>query len=119
MINEILSLICLIIVFMGLVALGYYIILRILRPKKGGSYSLVIAADSNSGDIEDRICSEFMRMEILGECARGSIITLDIGMTAEQRRRCEEFCRETKGVFVCSPDKLSELIKTIQTDGSA
>ncbi len=113
MTKEIISVICLLLVFFGLIALAYYIILRILRPKKGGKYAVLIAADEGSADVADRLCSEFMRLELLGELSNGCVVAIDCGMTNEERRRCEEFCRETKNVFVCCPDELEPLTEKL------
>ena len=113
MIKEIISLICLLLVFLGLVALAYYIILRILRPKKSGKYIVLISADGSSSDAADRLCSEYMRLELLGEQLKGSVVVLDGGMTYEERRRCEEFCRISNNVYVCSPCELLPLTEEL------
>ena len=113
MIKEMISVVCLLLVFLGLVALAYYIILRILRPKKSGKNVVLISAGGGSSDVADRLCSEFMRLELLGELSVGSVVVLDCGMAYEERRRCEEFCRETKNVFVCDPHELEPLAERL------
>ena len=74
---------------------------------------MLISADGSSSDVADRLCSEYMRLELLGEQLKGSVVVLDCGMTREERRRCDEFCLITKNVHVCSPDELRTLTEKI------
>lgn len=113
MIKETISAICLLLVFLSLVALAYYIILKILRPKKSGKYIVVISADDSSDDAADRLCSEYMRLEMLGEISFGNVVLLDLGMSYDERRRCEELCRETKNVYVCELRELEALTEKL------
>ncbi|MCR5485282.1 MAG: hypothetical protein K6F09_06780 [Clostridiales bacterium] len=113
MMTEILAVILLTASFLGLTSFLYLVSILLLRPEKT-KYTVVLAASSSDSDTADKICKEIMRQELLGENERGSVIVLDCGMSEKNRRRCDDFCRETKKAFVCRPDELSNVIADIQ-----
>ena len=95
-------------VLLGVVSVSYYIMLRILHPKSAGRYIIVIPADGDKQDVASLMYAEKMRVGLLGD--KGCVVALDCGMDERERALCEKMCKDSEGLYICTPDMLSELI---------
>ena len=97
-------------IFIGIVATCYYIMLRVLHPKSAGKYIILIPANSGKEDIAGMLYAAHMRIALLGDCCRGRVIAVDLGLDRRERLICEDLCRECNGAYLCEPEDLVELI---------
>ncbi len=95
-------------VLLGIVSISYYLILRLLHPKTAGKYIILISADSDARDVASQLYAEKLRVGLLGD--ESCVIALDCGMEEKERVLCKGMCNESEGLYVCTPDKLSELL---------
>ena len=95
-------------VLLGVVSISYYIMLRILHPKTAGKYIIVISADSDARNVASQLYAEKLRVGLLGD--KGCVIALDCGMDENERVVCTGMCNGSEGIYVCTPEKLSELL---------
>lgn len=100
----------LLLVIIGIIASLYFIMLRILQPNKAQGYTVVIIADEGDKDAACKLSAASMRVSLLGDSKRAKIVIVDYGMDSEERRLCENICRNTSGLFLCRPDETSKLI---------
>ena len=100
-------------VLAGIVSVIYYIMLRALNGKKGELYYIVIPAVRGDENEAGFICAARMRQILLGEEKRSRLFVVDMGLTPENRRRMDEFCRENGHTEICLPGELpGKLLET-------
>lgn len=97
-----------VLVLLGVVSISYYIMLRLLHPKTAGKYIIVISADSDARNVASQLYAEKLRVGLLGD--KGCVIALDCGMDENERVVCAGMCNGSEDIYVCTPDKLSELL---------
>lgn len=113
--NTIWSLLFLIVLFLGIVAGGYYLCLRLLRTPRGEKYAVILPLRGRVCAAE-RLYAQYLRIRILGEGQQGTVIALDLGLSGQQRDACERFCRCTENMEYCTPETLPALLEKLQKE---
>lgn len=102
--------------FLGIAASSYFLILRLLKPRKHTSLLVVLPFTQKDGDVTEELYAQHVRLGILGLRAQSSLIALDLGMTETQRRDCIKFCRSVENMYYCSAQELPNLLQRIQKE---
>ena len=98
-------------VLFGLLALCYFIMLKMCLPKKKYPYYIVIPAKRCDSDVTAAAYAARMKMNCLGDEAYGSVLVLDCGMEEAQRLSCLNVCRETNGIYLCNLEEFADFIR--------
>ncbi len=114
MINDILNGLLLAFFVLGVFSLVYELMMLALRPSKNERYAVVVYIDSYTPDICDRLYAHLMRNDLRGESGNAFVVAVDMGMSENDKRKCREFCTETKNLYLCEPSELCELIERLQ-----
>ena len=97
-------------VLAGLISAIYYIMLLVLRPRRGERYALVIPLKRGSGEAAERIYAARMRAGLMGDARKCLVVAVDMGMPPNERRMIEELCDETEGLCYCKACELASLL---------
>lgn len=116
MLNDILNGLLLAFFVLGVFTVIYELMLIALRPAKGEKYTIVVYIDSYTADICDKLYAHLMRIDLRGEGSNAFVVAVDTGMSDIDKRKCKEFCTETKNIFMCEPSELTALIERLQKE---
>jgi len=114
-VNTICGALLLIVNFLGVAAIGYWLVLRLLRVRKGDAFAVILPL-SRASDATDKVYAMHLRLQWTHAGARGAVIALDVGLSASGRVEVERFCRTLKNVYFCAPDDLAGILKKIQEE---
>ena len=105
----------LIVHFLGILACGYWLMLRLLRARREEPFAVILPL-CGTDSAAQRLYAQHLRLQLTGEDRQGNVIALDLGLSEQQREECVQFCRCTKNVYYCTPDKLAAMLEKIQKD---
>lgn len=98
-------------VFFGLLALCYAIMLKVMLPKQKYTYYIVIPARRCDHDVTAAAYAARMKMHLIGDESHGGVVVLDCGMDEAQRLQCQNVCRETNGIYLCDYKSFEDITK--------
>lgn len=98
-------------VVFGLLALCYAILLKALLPRRRRGYYIIVPARRCDKDVATAAYAARMKLHFIGDEAVGSVVVLDCGMDERQRLSCLNICRETNGIYLCTPAEFEEMVK--------
>ena len=110
--NTVWGMLLLIVNFLGVAAIGYWLLLRLLRVKKDDRFAVILPLD-RAGDASDRVYAMYLRVQWTHAGGRGSVIALDAGLPAAARDDVARFCRTMKDVYFCAPEELADVLKKL------
>lgn len=87
------------------IAAVYMLCVRAVSPKPGGRVVVVLGCGRADESVR-LLYSAHLRAQLFAGCRAVGVIAVDTGMTAEQRRRCEELCGSYRNIKIISPDEL-------------
>lgn len=116
MANEIWNALFLAVCFLGIAAISYFLILRVLKPRKRTKLLLVLPFSQADGDVTEELYAQHIRLQILGLRGQSSLIALDAGMNDAQRQDCIKFCRSVEDMYYCSAQELPKLLERLQEE---
>lgn len=96
--------------FIGIIAVAYLIMIKLVGMNEKGFFMVVIAAGTDSAEITSVIYSAYMRMLLFGDCTNGKVVAIDCGMDRDCRRVCEKLCRECGNIYIIKPDEVESFI---------
>ena len=101
---------CLVVFFtlMGVVAGIYLLMMLLARPKAKGRFIVAIPPGVREDDVATLLCAARLRMGLMGDLCRSSVIALDCGMSEHCRLQCESLCRELDHTLLLEPEQLLE-----------
>ncbi len=101
---------CLMLLFVliGIVAVIYYIMVRILHPREGECYSVVIPVYNGNDEDAGMIYAAHMRLCLIGDAKRSRVIAVDMGVNDDSRRLLEDMCKEIERTELCLPNELAK-----------
>lgn len=101
--------------FLSIAAIGFCITLRLLRmPKKQNFLMVIPIFDETSGT--EILYAQHLRLLHLGEGHRGKVVALDMGLSEQNHKCIDLFCRSTEGLYLTTPSELPTLLSTITKD---
>lgn len=103
--------------FIGFVALVYYIVLSIYRPKKNGEYILTIPTNADRNEIRNCIYGAHLRNMMFADSMSESIIVLDNGLSMKQLDEIAFSQSDCGSVRVLKDYELIEYLKEKAYDG--
>ena len=101
--------------YIGVVAIAYWLTLRLLRTEKGTLTFLVLPVHT-SRDVQNRLYAQHLRRELLCERERSVIVALDTGLSEPQKKELLRFCSSVPRTFCCTAEELPALMKQVQND---
>lgn len=102
MFEDIMFAISIIFATIGVVSILNYILLRVLVPKRGGSYILVISPESTGSDVAGLVYYLSLRFGIFGLFRKIKIKVVDCGMSEEAKEMCSVLKKQSSNIEVCS-----------------
>lgn len=93
-------------VFIGVISSAYIIILHVFKTGNNGRFIVAVPSDSEDDYIGTLLYSAHIRRALWGDCCRGKIIVLDLGMTEEQRTLCLDIMNKCGNMELLSSDEL-------------
>ena len=116
MANEIWNALLLAVCFLGIAAISYFLILRVLKPRKRTRLLLVLPFSRSDGDVVEELYAQHIRLGILGLRDQSRVIALDVGMNEKQRRDCIRFCQSVEDLDYCSAEDWQRLLEIVQKE---
>jgi|GEM_PF-158776 len=114
MLESIFYAVLLILVLAGIVSVVNYLLLKILMPKKGGKYILLVPHDASGSDVAGLVYLLSMSFGIFGSFRNVKVTVVDCGMCDTASEMCKILCDESKNIEMCNCDEICELIKHSQ-----
>ena len=99
--------------FVGISAIAFFVMLRLLRTEKDAPCVWLLEVRTVA-HARDRLYALHMRRQLLGEADRCAIIALDVGVPSDDRRELERFCASVPRMYCCTPQELSALLETLR-----
>lgn len=93
-------------VFIGVISSAYIIILYVFKTGNNGRFIIAVPAYADDEDIGTLLYSAHMRRALFGDCCRGKIIVLDLGMSEAQKTLCLDIMNKCGNMELLSPDEL-------------
>lgn len=113
--NTIWGALLLIVNFLGIAAIGYWLMLRLLHPRKGERFAVVLPI-IRANSAADGVYATYLRLQWTYTGGQGVVIALDAGLPASERDEVERFCRTLKNVYFCTPEELAGILKKLQEE---
>ena len=113
--NTIWGALLLVVNFLGVAAIGYYLMLRLLRVRRGERFAVILPI-GRASDAADRVYAMYLRIQWTHAGGQGAVIALDAGLPASSRDEVARFCRTLRNVYFCTPDELAGILKKIQEE---
>lgn len=98
-------------ILLGLLALSYGIMFKLLMPKGKYDYYIIIPSEGCGEKITQAAYSARTKLNLIGDENHGKVLVLDKGMNEAQRLSCLNVCRQTNGIYLVSVEELEELFK--------
>lgn len=97
--------------FVGVAAVAYLFMLRLLRPERETKCVWLLRLQNASG-ARDKLYALHMRRELLGE-RQCVIVALDDDVEEAERRELLRFCDSVPRMYCCKTDALPALLDTL------
>lgn len=114
MLESIFYAVLLIFVLAGIVSVVNYLLLKILMPKKGGKYILLVPPDASGSDVAGLVYLLSMGFGIFGGFSNVKVTVVDCGMCETAAEMCTILCDESRNIEMCGCDEICEIIKHSQ-----
>lgn len=114
MLESIFYAILLIFFIIGIVSSINFLLLKILMPKKGGKYILLVPPDASGSDVAGLVYLLSMRFGIFGNFRNVKVTVVDCGMCETAAEMCKILCDESKNIEMCDCDEICNYIKSTQ-----
>ena len=98
-------------ILLGVLALAYAIMFKMLMPKEKYDYYIVIPSSHCGADITAAAYSARTKLNLMGDEDYGKVLILDTGMDETQRLTCLNVCRESNGIFLLKSDEIEDIFK--------
>ena len=99
----------------GVAAIAYLLMLRLLRPEKEAPCIWLLELRS-AARARDRLYALHLRRGLLGEGGRCVIVAVDEGVEEDEKRELLRFCASIPQMYCCKPQALPALLATLQTN---
>lgn len=110
--NTIWGALLLVVNFLGVAAIGYYLMLRLLRVRRGERFAVILPI-GRASDAADRVYAMYLRIQWTHAGGQGAVIALDAGLSDPEKEELARFCRTMKNVYFCTPDELADVLKKL------
>jgi hypothetical protein len=111
MLESIIYAVVLIFLLAGIISIVNYLLLRILIPKKGGEYILLIPPDASGSDVAGLVYLLSLGFGMFGSFRNVKVTVVDCGMCESAAEMCRILCDDSDNVEMCSCDEICEVIK--------
>ena len=95
-------------ILLGMVAICYIIMLKLLLPKSDVDYYILIPCCSNTTKVLEKAYSAQLKLCLLGEGLHGKVIILDCGITDDEKEELEEIYKECNEIYCIKQDEINE-----------
>lgn len=112
---EIFNALLWIFLYLGIAAMGYLLMLRLLRHHRDVPFTVVLPMQGSRAETE-ALYAEHLRLLLSGEGKKGRVVALDLGLPEKEKDICIAFCRSTEGLIYATPETLPALLTTIQKE---
>ncbi len=96
-------------VLLGVLAVSYGIMFRLLMPKGRYDYYILIPSDLCNENITQAAYSARTKLNLIGDENYGKVVVVDTGMDESQRLSCLNVCRQTNGIYLITSNELEDL----------
>ena len=111
MFRDIMVAISIAFIFIGVLSVLNYILLKILMPKKGGSYVLIVPPDSSGGDVAGLVYNLALKFGVFGLFKNIKIKVVDCGMSEDAKEMCDVLQKQSENIEVCNCNEIFEDIE--------
>lgn len=98
-------------VLLGLLALSYGILFKLLMPKGKYDYYIIIPSEGCGEETTQAAYAARTKLNLIGDEKHGKVLVVDTGMDEAQKLSCLNVCRQTNGIYLITADELEELFK--------
>ncbi len=111
MLESILYAMFLVLIISGIVSIINFFLLKLLMPKKGGKYILLIPPDATGGDVAGLVYLLSMRFGIFGSFRNVNVTVVDCGMCDAAAEMCKILCDDSENVDMCDCNEICDIIQ--------
>ena len=110
MFNTLSGLIFMFLVLIGTVAICYYIMLKLLLPKRKQTFYVFIPCNRNSQKVREYACEMRVKLNLFGDERNSKIVVLDSGMNDYERENVQSVCKESNGIYLVDKKYLKDFL---------
>lgn len=114
MLESVIYAIFLILLIAGIVSIINFLLLKILMPKKGGKYLLLVPPDASGSDVAGLVYLLSMRFGLFSNFRNVKVTVVDCGMCDTAAEMCKILCDDSKNIDMCSCDDIGDIIQQTQ-----
>lgn len=98
-------------ILLGVIALVYAIMLKLLLPKPKYEYYILITSKHCGCDVTAAAYAARMKMNLIGDECYGKVLVVDTGMNESEKLSCMNVCRESNGIYLLTLSELEDYLK--------
>lgn len=98
-------------ILLGVLAVAYAIMFKLLMPKDKFEYYIVIPSSHCGEEITAAAYSARTKLNLMGDADYGKVFILNTGMAENERLSCLNVCRESNGIYLIEKSDIEELLK--------
>jgi len=110
MLDTLSGLIFMMLVLIGTVAICYYIMLKLLLPKRKHDYYVFIPCNRSSQKVREYACEMRVKLNFMGDEKNSKIVVLDSGMSDNERENVQAVCKESNGIYLVDKKYLKDYL---------
>ncbi|MEG0979413.1 MAG: hypothetical protein RR911_00725 [Oscillospiraceae bacterium] len=114
MLESIFYAVLLVLILAGIVSIINFLLLKILMPRKGGKYILLVPPDTSGSDVAGLVYLLSMRFGVFGNFHNVKVTVVDCGMSEMASEMCRILCDDGKNIEMCNCDEICDYIKHTQ-----
>jgi len=98
-------------ILLGLLAVSYGVMFKLLMPKGKYDYYIIIPSENCGEEVTQAAYAARTKLNLIGDERYGRVLVVDTGMDEAQKLSCLNVCRQTNGIYLITADELEELFK--------
>lgn len=98
------------ITLMGIVAICYIFMLKLLIPKNRDEYYVFLPCDSESRNVRSLAYGMRIKMNLSGDEMYSKIVVIDCGISDEEKTSLMEICKESNGIYLINKDQIKDFL---------
>jgi len=98
-------------ILLGVLAVAYAIMFKMLMPKEKFEYYIVIPSAHCGTEITAAAYSARTKLNLMGDGEKGKVFILDMGMSEAEKLSCLNVCRKSNGIFCVTAEEIEEILR--------